>query len=77
MSDGQDTASTASLQQVVDQIQGTESEGGNAIKVFTIAFGEDADKSTLESIANPSGGKQYDSSPETIQKIYDEIATFF
>ena len=77
LSDGQDTASTASLQQVIDQIQATESEGGNAIKVFTIAFGDDADKSILESIANPSGGKQYDSSPETIQKIYDEIATFF
>jgi Ca-activated chloride channel family protein len=68
LSDGQDTASSASLQQVIDQIQGTESEGGNAIKVFTIAFGEDADKSILESIANPSGGKQYDSSPENIQK---------
>jgi len=77
LSDGQDTASSASLQQVIDQIQATESEGGNAIKVFTIAFGEDADKSILKSIADPSGGKQYDSSPETIQKIYDDIATFF
>ena len=77
LSNGQDTASTASIQQVIDQIQGTESEGGNAIKVFTIAFGDDADKTILESIANPSGGKQYDSSPENIQKIYDDIATFF
>jgi len=77
LTDGQDTASSATLQQVVDQIQASESEGGNAIKIFTIAFGDDADKEVLKSIANPSGGKQYDSSPETIQKIYDEIATFF
>ena len=77
LSDGQDTVSAATLGQVVAQIQATESEGGNAIKIFAIAFGEDADKSILESIANPSGGRQYDSSPETIQKIYDEIATFF
>ncbi|MGZ9165991.1 MAG: VWA domain-containing protein [Anaerolineales bacterium] len=77
LSDGQDTASGATLQQVIDQIQATESEGGNAIKVFTIAFGSDADKIVLEAIANPSGGRQYDSSPENIQKIYDEIATFF
>jgi len=77
LSDGQDTASAASLQQVIDQIQATENEGGNAIKVFTIAFGDDADKVVLEAIANPSGGKQYDSSPENIKKIYDEIATFF
>ncbi len=77
LSDGQDTVSTATLQEVTAQIQATESEGGNAIKVFTIAFGSDADKVILEAIANPSGGKQYDSSPENIQKIYDEIATFF
>jgi hypothetical protein len=48
----------------------------NAIKVFTIAFGYDADKTVLEAIANPSDRKQYDSSLENIPKIYDEIATF-
>jgi Ca-activated chloride channel family protein len=77
LTDGQDTASTATLQQVIDQIQASQGEGGNAIKIFTIAFGSDADKSVLQQIADPSGGKQYDSSPETIQKIYDDIATFF
>ena len=66
-----------SLQDVTDRIKSPESEGGNAIKVFTIAFGSDADKSVLQAIADPSGGKQYDSSPDTIQKIYDDIATFF
>jgi Ca-activated chloride channel family protein len=77
LSDGQDTSSTATTQDVINQINATESEGGNAIKVFTIAFGSDADKVVLKAIANPSGGKQYDSSPENIQKVYDDIATFF
>jgi len=77
LSDGADTVSTATLDEVIHQIQASESEGGNAIKIFTIAFGEDADANVLKSIADPSGGKQYNSSPETIQKIYDEIATFF
>ncbi len=77
LTDGQDTASAATLDQVVSQITSTENEGGNAIKVFTIAFGDDADKDVLKSIADPSGGKEYDSSPDTIQKIYDDIATFF
>jgi Ca-activated chloride channel family protein len=67
LSDGQDTASISTLDEVTAQIQATESEGGNALKV----------KIVLEAIAIPSGGRQYDSSPETIQKIYDEIATFF
>jgi len=77
LSDGEDTASDASLEQVTAQIEAAAGEGGNAIKIFTIAFGKNADKGVLEAIANSSGGKQYDSSPETIQKIYDEIATFF
>jgi Ca-activated chloride channel family protein len=77
LSDGEDTASTATLDEVVQQILAAQGEGGNAIKVFTIAFGEDANSDVLKQIAEPSGGKQYDSSPENIQKIYDEIATFF
>ena len=77
LSDGADTVSTSTLDEVVSQIQTAQGEGGNAIKIFTIAFGADADANVLKSIADPSGGKQYDSSPETIQKIYDDIATFF
>jgi Ca-activated chloride channel family protein len=77
LSDGDDTASNASLDQVMQQIESSAGEGGNAIKIFTIAFGDDADSDILKQIAEPSGGKQYDSSPDTIQKIYDEIATFF
>lgn len=77
LSDGEDTVSYAKLDQVIALITGSENEGGNAIKVFTIAFGDDANSDILKSIAEPSGGKQYDSLPETIQKIYDEIATFF
>ena len=77
LSDGADTVSSATLEEVVRQIQTAQGEGGNAIKIFTIAFGEDADADILKSIADPSGGKQYNSLPETIQKIYDEIATFF
>jgi Ca-activated chloride channel homolog len=77
LSDGTDTASQNSLDQINAQINASAGEGGNAIKIFTIAFGEGADKSVLQNIAEPTGGKQYDSSPENIQKIYDEIATFF
>jgi len=77
LSDGEDTASDNSLDQINLQINASAGEGGNAIKVFTIAFGDGADKEALKGIAEPTGGKQYDSSPENIQKIYDEIATFF
>lgn len=77
LSDGEDTASAQPLDRVMAQINASVGEGGNAIKIFTIAFGDGADTSVLKSIAEPTGGKQYNSSPENIQKIYDEIATFF
>jgi Ca-activated chloride channel family protein len=77
LTDGKDTISKNSLNEVMSQISASSGEGGNAIKIFTIAFGENADNETLINIAEPTGGKQYNSTPETIQKIYNEIATFF
>ena len=46
-------------------------------KVFTIAFGDDADREVLERIAETTGGKQYDSDPKTIDQVYAMIAPFF
>jgi len=77
LSDGDDTASTNSIDQIMSEINASAGEGGNAIKIFSIAFGDGADTNILQQIAIPTGGKQYDSSPDNIKKIYDEIATFF
>ena len=77
LTDGRDTDSKNSVDEVVKQISADQGEGGNSIKLFTIAFGSDADKTVLQKLADPTGGKEYDSSPANIQKIYDDIATFF
>ena len=77
LTDGQDTVSINTLDDINKEINASAGEGGNAIKIFTIAFGDGADKEVLKKIAEPTGGKEYDSSPENIQKIYDDIATFF
>jgi Ca-activated chloride channel family protein len=76
LSDGADTVSNMNLDQLVQQV-GNLSEGGNATKVFTIAFGNDAVEHILQRIAESTGGKQYNSDPETINEIYADIATFF
>lgn len=76
LSDGQDTASVTGLNELLAQI-GQSQEGGASTKVFTIAFGEDADPEVLKQIAESTGARSYTSSPENIQKIYGEIATFF
>lgn len=76
LSDGADTASEMSLNELISQVSNL-SEGGNATKIFTIAFGRDASTTVLQEIAEPTGGRQYDSDPENIGQIYAEIATFF
>lgn len=77
LTDGADTDSTISLNQLLGEIGVHEEEGGNAIKVFTIAFGDNAEKHILTDISEATGGKQYDATPTTIRDIYAEIATFF
>jgi Ca-activated chloride channel family protein len=76
LTDGNDTASTISLDQLMNQV-GASSESGDATKIFTIAFGSNADKKVMQQIAETTGAKQYDSDPQTISEIYAEIATFF
>jgi len=76
LTDGQDTASTITLPELVNRIE-SQSESGDATKIFTIAFGRAADRDVMRRIAEITGGKQYDSDPETIGEIYAEIATFF
>jgi Ca-activated chloride channel family protein len=56
---------------------GNLSEGGTATKVFTIAYGGDADVQVLQRIAQATGAKRYSSDPQTIREVYAEIATFF
>ncbi|HVN54969.1 MAG TPA: VWA domain-containing protein [Anaerolineaceae bacterium] len=77
LSDGQDTASDLSLDDLLAQLGGGGEDAGNSIKIFTIGYGKDADEKTLKSVAEPSGGREYQGSPENIRQIYSEIATFF
>jgi Ca-activated chloride channel family protein len=77
LSDGMDTDSQLRLEELTAQIGATGEESGTSIKVFTIAFGNDADESVLRQIAEITGGKQYKGDPDSIHEIYAEIETFF
>jgi Ca-activated chloride channel family protein len=77
LTDGQDTASRSSFDSMLQKIGPQGKEGGNSIKLFTIGFGNDSDKETLKKMAEITGGKNYSSDPQTIQKVYSDIATFF
>jgi Ca-activated chloride channel family protein len=77
LSDGADTASQQSLAQVLDALNSAGGEGGNAIKLFTIAYGSDASTDILSQLAEITGGKLYSGDPATINQVYAEIALFF
>ncbi len=78
LTDGVDTMSTNALQDVIAELAPRSEEGGgNAIKIFTIGFGDNADEATLQQISDITGGKQYQGDPTTIRDIYSDIATFF
>jgi Ca-activated chloride channel family protein len=76
LSDGQDTASNLQFQSLLGSVSNL-SEGGTSTKIFTIAFGGDADRDVLGQIAESTGGKLYEGDPDTIDEIYADIATFF
>jgi Ca-activated chloride channel family protein len=77
LSDGQDTASNLAYGSILEAIRLDSETGGNAVKLFTVAYGDDADIGILKELAEVTGGKQYQGDPEDILEIYTAIATFF
>ena len=76
LTDGEDTNSSGSLEQLVQQIG--KDEEGRSIKVFTIGFGASANKDVLKKIAEATGAKSYQATdPASIERVYRDIATFF
>ncbi len=77
LTDGQDNSSTQfTLDQLIAEV-GQTTEGGNTVKIFTIAFGQDANQTVLTQIAETTGGKEYSGDPKNIASVYADIATFF
>ncbi|MGQ9548366.1 MAG: extracellular solute-binding protein [Roseiflexus sp.] len=78
LTDGLDNKSRRRAQEVIDLLR--RDREGYSIKVFTVAFGGDADVDLLREIANATGAKSYVGKPEergSIERIYQDIATFF
>jgi Ca-activated chloride channel family protein len=80
LSDGQDTDSVMSLDSLVAKLNGANREGGNdaPVRIFAIAYGEDADQSALGRIATASGGQVFDASnPERIDLVFASVINNF
>jgi Ca-activated chloride channel family protein len=78
LSDGADTASAHhKLDDLLRRLQARGSGEGRQIRIFTIAYGSDANGDVLDKIAKASGGNSYSGDPKTIEKVYLQISSFF
>jgi Ca-activated chloride channel family protein len=76
LSDGQDTYSQITLQQVVELIDANR-EDRNPVIVIPVAYGGDADINALNSIARASATRVQSGNPEDIQSLLELISSYF
>ena len=78
LTDGEDTDSGASAEEVVDAVR-AQGDSDNQVRVFTIAYSPGAvgAADALEEISKASGGQAYTGDTEDIEAVYRSISSFF
>jgi Ca-activated chloride channel family protein len=77
LSDGADNASSTGLDALLEELARVSGSEGEEVRVFTIAYGEGAEREVLERIADAGAGRAYEGDPETIEEVYIQISSFF
>ncbi len=72
LSDGEDTTSQSTQNQMFNCLPSGEDVEG--VKIFTIAYGENAETDLMLRIANRTNGKSFEGDPASIDKIYTAIS---
>jgi Ca-activated chloride channel family protein len=76
LSDGKDTVSEASLNDVINRLEEART-GRNPVLVIPVAYGSDADIAALNSIARASATKVQSGAPEDILQVLEIISSYF
>jgi Ca-activated chloride channel family protein len=50
---------------------------GTPVRIFTVAYGKDADTKALKEIADRSGGRFFEGGPRSIEDVYRDISLYF
>ena len=62
----------------IDTLEGPEGESATPVRVFTIAYGDDADDQTLRQISQASSAATYNASnPATIEQVFTAVISNF
>jgi len=77
LTDGQDTRSQHSRNQVLQRLQQEGQAESRGVRVFTIAYGSDAREKEMNAFAEASGGKGFTASTDDIVQVYRSISSFF
>jgi Ca-activated chloride channel family protein len=75
LTDGEDNKSQLKLEALLEKVK-SDSEK-KSIRIYTIAYGTDANFKVLSRIADAALGKSYEGTPENIRAVFKDIATFF
>jgi Ca-activated chloride channel family protein len=80
LTDGDDTDSKTSLESLLVKLNSAKTEGGNStqVRIFPIAYGEEAKLEALEQIAKASGGQAFDASDASkIDTVFASVINNF
>jgi Ca-activated chloride channel homolog len=77
LTDGEDNRSRLTELGLVARLKARAEDQEHNVRVFTIAYGSEANKADLASIATASGGSFYVGDPAQIAGVYRQIASFF
>jgi Ca-activated chloride channel family protein len=75
LSDGEDRDSRTTLSALLERIR-FDGERRN-VRVFTIAYGEDARRDVLQQIAEATQARAFEGKPENIRQVFRDISMFF
>jgi Ca-activated chloride channel family protein len=75
LTDGEDNKSREKLETLLDKIKVDYEK--RTTRVFTIAYGKDANPKVLQKIADVTQAKSYVGDPKSILEVFKDIATFF
>jgi len=76
MTDGVENASSIGLNELTQKVK-RGNQSGVPVVIFCIGYGSDADFDVLNALANATGGFARRADPETIQKLYKTMSTYF
>jgi Ca-activated chloride channel family protein len=77
LTDGEDNQSRLTAERLEAMLTQRAENAERNIRVFTIAYGADANEHALAAIAKASGGQSYAGDPSEIEAVYRQISSFF